>query len=192
MTFVYWKIIGAERFKARLMIIYGGRYIYKSHADTTRLNAFYHRGIAYLITDICIVLSLNIVSYSIVGIQFLVMLIIFGERVNVVGMILPFTDDTTDRGYYLNLAFQIACFAYALCGNFSTECVACMVNNKIVTMAEFICLKVEDLNEILDSIEPMNANEKSLQRLEIKTRIRDIFIYSQDFDRFAIVFRCCY
>lgn len=183
MTFAYWLSIGPVRFETKKMIIYGGQYIYQSHGESMKWSLFYHQGISKLIKAIGIVLSLNLVSYSIVGIQFLVMPIIFGQRINIVGMIVPFTDDTTDKGYYFNLIFQVGCFLYAMCGNFSSECVACIVNNTIKTMAGFICFKVEDLNEILHSNEPISTEEKSLQRMEIKTRIRDILIYVQDFDR---------
>lgn len=183
MTFVYWMSIGSNRFATKKMIIYGGHYIYKTNGESMKWNLFYNQGIDKLIKTMSIVLSLNVISYSIVGIHFLVMLIIFGERINVVGMIVPFTNDTTDKGYYFNLIFQIGCFLYAMCGNFSSECAACIVNNTIMTMAEFIRLKVEDLNEILKSKEPTDANEIYLKRIEIKARTRDILIYSQDFDR---------
>lgn len=177
--------ISPNRFKAKQMLIYGGRYIYKTHNNNESIEwiTFYHGGIADLIKKILIVLSLNMISYSIVGMQCLIMLIVFGIRINIIGTILPFTDATTDEGYYANFALQLICFAYAMCFNYSTECSACIVNNTITTMAGFICLKVNDLNEILDSNKSMNATESRLQRIEIKSRLRDILIYVQDFDR---------
>lgn len=108
-TIAYWKTIGSDRFATKAMIIYGGRYIYKNHDESIKWN----EGIADLVKRIWIVLSLNMISYSIVGIRCLIMLIIYGNHINVIGTIVPFTDDNIDEGYHFNFAVQMICFAYA-------------------------------------------------------------------------------
>lgn len=110
--------------------------MYKIH-ESMKWDTFYHEGIADLITNIWIVMLLKIVSYSIVGIQCLIMLIIYDHRINIIGTILPFIDITTNKGYYLNFAVQMICFAYVTCGNYSSECAACIFNNTITTIHLF-------------------------------------------------------
>lgn len=119
---------------------------------------------------ICLVLSIGSLTYSIYPLYLFVMK---GEHLNLIPIILPFTDPETNRGYYINLANQVIIAATGIIGNYAIEIGFTVMTNNLWAASDVIKY---DLNEIVLGIKRGETKEVR------SAKLRNVFVQIQDVD----------
>lgn len=88
--------------------------------------------------------------------------------------VLPFTDPTTDLGFYINFVHQIVTLTIAFPGLFGIELVFCIVRNAIAVNAALITDSIQTLDE--------NLRRDPTFSIERAWELRNLIVKVQDFD----------
>lgn len=187
MTIIYCEAMTTSRFDMNRMITYSIKYIYQEKSVNPKWDAFYHRGVYDLVTEFILVLGIHLLGHALFGARIAYFFFIKGERVNPLGVILPFTKFDTERGFIINASVNMIFAVGALLANITTEYCVCAINHAIQSMASVILLRIDDLNEILEI-----GNLKKIPlgieyKHNVKCRIRDIVMLIQDFDELIYI-----
>lgn len=98
------------------------------------------------------------------------------EHVMIYAAILPFTDPTTDRGFYINFAHQSILLLVAIPAIYGVELVVCMVNNSALITAALIEESLKTLDEEICRSREFNN--------ELEWKLRNTIQKIQDFNKY--------
>lgn len=166
--------IGPDRRKLHAIINFGGKYIYQDINDGTKFNAVCDKSAKDLLRQVLIVVPLVIISYAQISIGAFYAYFVHGILTTPMGTLLPFTNDDSRLCFIINTCHQIFIAVFATLGSAGIEICACMINNVVTLTPKLILLNVEELENDLIS---------DGWTLKTKSKLRNILIQIQDFDR---------
>lgn len=114
-------------------------------------------------------------SFSLILIGPIYVFVAHGEYGNPTGVIMPYVNPDTGRGFAVNLTIQFGVAAFASIGLISTEILSCMINNTYTVMTDMLCFNMRGFS---DGLHPVTFSDQS------KIAMRNIFVQLQDLEAY--------
>lgn len=172
---LYYKTIGADRFKFRSLLNFAGDYMYEEKKNTSRFSMVCEENVRkmwkfYLILT-CAIFS----SMTAVAIGPTLHLLSTGIWLAPIGTQFPYADESK-IAFYADLIIQIPFMVTATITTVDIELIQVVMNNAVEMSVDVIHLSIIELNEQLIKHEQMQLNSRA--------RFHNIILQIQDFDRY--------
>lgn len=157
------------------LLLYPGDYTYPNSGASPNVYKICDLHATALLTNVIKRQSILLFCLSVFVIGPLYLTIIEREHAMIFAAVLPFTDPTTDEGFYVNFIHEVVLLLIPVPAVFGVELVICMINNSILVTAELIEDSIQSLDESLRR-NPEFTNQRSWE-------LRNLILKIQDFDR---------
>lgn len=168
------KAMTSEQFKFKALATFAGDFIYHGHNISNEFDHLLSIHIEKLLKEIRSIILIMFLSYTIIASGPVYIYFVNGEKFTIFQTKLPFFEENSDTGFYVNASFQGLIAIAAVFGNVALEIVSCLINNTIELTSGTIELNVQTLRRKL--------KEGNNSDLESKEMLRNIFIQIQDYN----------
>lgn len=167
--------IGPARYKINRLLNFGGQYIYMDNDQRAELRLVHEKMINRLVQNTVIVVCLIVLAFGMIGAIETYLIIFDGARVTLLGTELPFFDENSNIGFWLNISIQTVIAAVGMCGCLAIEIGAALIFNAILAIPHLIHV---DLGELESEL-----NSNGITWLA-KARLRNVFMKIQDYMKY--------
>lgn len=196
---MYWKTVGPDKWKANHLTMFSGKNIYPNNNENTKFNRLCHRRVHDLIKNTFIIIPVILFAYGMILIGPSYAYLCKGLLVTPLATKLPYTDEESERTFFINMAHQSVIGLVAVLGNIAIEIMvvenkiesefnknassiksiiyflqASMINNTLEIMPDIICLNIDELSEQL-------RKENYRMSLNSKQKLRHVLVQIRDF-----------
>lgn len=172
---LYWKSIGPARYRYREIIQFAGNNIFMDRKPSTeyeqKLDAHAMKLIKISISTTIFVAF----SFSLILIGPIYVFVSNGEYANPTGVIMPFVNPDSGRGFAINLSIQFAVASIASVGLISTEILSCMINNTYAVMTDMVCFNMSEFSDGL--LQPAFSEQSKMALRNIIVQLQDLEAY---------------
>lgn len=163
--------LGPLRFKLNSELKFGGQYVYMENA-TPELRLIQEIRIKSLIRNVVIISLVLSLSFATCGMRTCYLYVFEGIRITFLDIKLPFVDDNSEFGFWVNILYQIWIAFMGWIGCLAIEIGSELICNGVSTVPQLIHIDVEQLES------EMHLNGFTTMA---KARLRNIFMKVQDY-----------
>lgn len=172
---MYIKCLSSDRYKLKEIFRFSGDHIYVDRIDSTEFTAVCDESIenmrrSYTVLVIVILISIGSVSVGPIDAFFRK-----GIKTTPFGTILPFFDENSDTGFYVDMGYQSIVMPFGIVSTICIELCQCMTYNTVRLCADLIALNSDQISKRLET-------EKKCS-VESRAHFRNILMQVQDFDQ---------
>lgn len=178
---LYYRAVGPDRFRYREIILFSGKHIYLDRKPFTEYERKVDENAGKVITDSLLTTVFVIFSFFLVIIGPAYVFVVHGEYVVPTGVILPFVDPNTGRGYAINIIIQFGTAIAALLGLVSIEGMSSMINNAYTVMADILCFNMRKFSDDLGHGTFSNENRAELRNIFVQ--LQDLEVYLDELNQ---------
>lgn len=171
-----------KRFQA--LVLFAGESIYKDHYETKKHREIDDKSARHLMSSsikVLVVVSTGLFCFLTFPTY---AYFIMDQRPMPVPVLLPFVDEKTSSGYYINIAHQLVFGVIGSSAVIAIELMNCMLKNNIYAAKESIVYSLDVLGAMLRT--------NTTFSLQMKMELRNVLVKVQDLDRFLIELRDLY
>lgn len=172
---VYFRGVGPDRYRYRAIILFAGRSIFKDCRPSTDYERKLDEHAMKMITHPILTTLILTASVGLIMVGQAYAYIVDGVYALPTGLIVPFVDPNTDRGFAINLIVQSATAFTVSLSIIATEAIACIINNTFIVMADMVCFNMRKFSD--------NLRQKSFTH-QNKMELRNIFVQLQDMEAY--------
>lgn len=155
------------------VLLYPADYTYNNSAASPNVHKICDKFAIALLTNVSSRQSIILFCLTMFVVSPLYLTIIAHEKEMIFAFVLPFTDPSTDKGFYINFVHELILLLVPVPAIFGIELLVCMVNNSILVTAELIKESIHSLDESLRQ-DPEFTNQRSWELRNLILKIQDI------------------
>lgn len=160
------------------LLLFAGEIIYKDNYEIRKHREISDKSAAHLMSSsikVLVVVSIGLFCFLMFP---LYAYLFMNQRPMIVPIVLPFVDENTDSGYYINIAHQLVSGVVGVTAVIAIELMNCIFKNNIYAAKESIIYSLDELGTML--------RENTTFSMQMQMEFRNVLIKIQDLDRFLI------
>lgn len=172
---IYTQVIGWNRYRIRSIALFSAGRIFVDRVPSTDYERKLDDHAVKLTYQLIVTVILVTTSFSFALIGPIYAYIVDGTHALPTGVILPFVDPETGRGFAINLTIQLAVSSFGLVAIICLEILTCIINLTYCTMADMVCFNMRKFSDGL---------RQGTFSYQNKLELRNVFVQLQDLEAF--------
>lgn len=172
---IYVKTVGPSRYRFRILCTFAGNYLYTKRLPKTGYERKADELATKLITHTIVSIICVFATYVVKVIGPMYVLVVRGEYAIPTGVIVPFVDPDTLRGYIINMAIQSTVTGIAFISIICVEIMSSMIINTFTAMADLVCFNMQEFS---DNLRPSSFSYRN------ELEFRNILVQLQDLEAY--------
>lgn len=167
--------IGPKRYRIKRLILFAGLFLYKDRIPSTEYEKRVEKHSKSFFKSTIFEITFVLTSFTFIIVGPIYVFIFKGEYVIPTGVILPFIDPDSPRGFLLNVGIQMSVIFVGVLAITGIEGTTCMIVNNFEAMADLTCFSMKQFSERLRHGKFDYAD---------KMEFRDILVRLQDLEAY--------